>query len=167
MLVIMLILAVASLLLALCLLLGYRLLLGHHRVSDEEFHRIQTSPVSHYVPVEHLQQGDGSVTVAARGGLHGFSLMCVGTEWAYFYSGRTGRGGVLNHFGRKPRPGGYARIDITGADFSAAVPRVELRMRRWDSAIASKRSYTGPGSVTPVASPRLDRKLRAGGERKK
>lgn len=155
--------ALAASLLALGLLIAYGLLFTYHRVSEKELRRIQTSPISHYVPASHLQQGQKSVTVATRGGLHGFSVMVSGREWAYFYCGRTGRGGVLNHFGRKPSPGGYFRVDIAGADFVAAIPREHLRMRRWDSAIASRQTYTGPGESIPIDSPRADRKRRPSG----
>ena len=156
---VMLIAGIAAFAFALVLLAAAVVLFTYHRVSEGEYRRIKTSSVSHYGPARHLQLGRGTVTIATRGGLHGLSVMLFAREWAYVYCGRTGRGGILNHFGRKPSPGGYVRIDVTGLDFTTAVPREDLRMRRWDSAVATRRAYTGPGTATAVASPRVDRKV--------
>lgn len=153
----MLILGTVAVLLALCIGAAALLLFGYHRVTDTEYRLIAASEISHYVPAQYKKQNGESVTVATRGGAHGITVKPFAREWAYFYCGQTGRGGILNHFGRKRSPGGYMRVDIAGHDFLAAIPREGLRMRRWDSAIASSQSYAGPGKTTPIASPRLDR----------
>lgn len=157
----MLIAGLVASLLAMVLVTAAEVLFTYHGVNEGEYRRIKASSISHYVPARHLQLDRGTVTIATRGGLHGLSVMLFAREWAYVYCGRTGRGGILNHFGRKPSPGGYVRIDVTGLDFTTAFPREDLRMRRWDSAVATRRTYTGPGTATRVASPRVDRRRNA------
>jgi hypothetical protein len=76
---------------------------------------------------------------------------------AYFYAGRNGRGGRLNHAEPKTE---YARVAIAGKDFIASVADQPIYMRWWDRAIALPCSYSGPAEVTIGVNPRADRRVR-------
>lgn len=114
--------------------------------------------IYHYVKVEHLQQAAGIVTIQAQRRRHVFRMFSFGrVTMAYFYVGRNGRGGRLNH--AKPKAE-YARVAIAGKDFLTSAADHPIYMRWWDRAVALPCSYSGPAEVTIGVNPRTDRRIR-------
>lgn len=121
-------------------------------------HVLASQVLFHYVKAEYLHLDEGIVTIQAQRRRHVFRLLSLRrVTMAYFYVGRNGRGGRLNH--PKPKTE-YARVAIAGSDFIANAADNPIYMRWWDRAIALPCSYTGPAKVTLGVNPRADRRIR-------
>src|SRR5699024_9972728 len=99
--------------------------------------------ISHYVPSKHFTASNaGTVAVTPHPKRHvlGPGISVRKRAVAYFYIGRNGRGGVLNH-GWKTDPS-HIRIDIDGADLARWLGDRSARYRRCDGALAIEGTYT-------------------------
>ena len=115
---------------------------------------IGSCTVYHYLPSEYVQANGNHVSVRARTAHHS-TINIIRGPVAFYYVGRNGRGGRLNHPRAVSRA--YSRVDIPGAEFCAWLADRPAWYRRWDGALFVKQDYVGVGQVVDGVQPREDR----------